>query len=479
MTGLFSAAPPAPPANPDLETALLGALLTKPALYDGVAHLIGPDDFIAPAHQRIYAAIRTLAERGEPATPGTLKLHFDRDETLSAIGGARYLVELAAAALNLHDAPHFARAIRDLAERRRAIDLLQEAVADLYAADIDTSAAGIVETMMARLDGGGRGGDMQAVALPEALDEALREAEDARRTGRHLCGVPTGYAALDDMLGGMGGGEMIVLAGRPSMGKSALAGGIAQRAAAAGVPTAFFTQEMSRQALARRWLAGGSGVPATAIKRGRYGAAQAEALVRARGDLAGLPIHIVHRPSLTPSQLRLEARRLQRLYGIGLVIVDHLTIMRGDERRYASRTAEITDITAGIKATAVALDVPVLALCQLNRGVEGRDDKRPQLSDLRDSGSIEQDADAVLFLYRHAYYLARAKPAIKPGEDPSAYSKRLLDWQTEMDRCEHVADVIAAKVRDGEIGTAQLYWDGGRTLFGDLDTHHHAPEAPF
>lgn len=470
-----------PPTNLELEMTVLGAIIANSRAYEDASTAgLKPHHFADLAHQRIYEAIeatiavsdsRSLIVRVAHAVMSLPDVMFD--------GGAkRYVAELAASAWNMVDVRDLSAQIVDLYRRRLVMDWARELAADASVVDPELPADTLVERALQALDSdmaGSRSND-GPLHISAAVQGALDASEQARKSGSHVIGVPTGFRDLDELMGGMGGGELVILAGRPGMGKSSLGWGIAEKAAAAGVPVLFITMEMSSLALGRRAIAGRTGVGVSRLRRGRYDQRDIGAIAQAQGELSRLPVWIEHRPGITPAEVRMTAMRAKRRHGIGLIIVDHIGIMSAGIRD-SNRTAQITAITGGLKGTAMALDIPVLALSQLNRGVEQREDKRPMLSDLRDSGSIEQDADAVLFLYREHYYLSRSRP-VKSGESDNDYAQKLTNWDDECRRTEHLAEVSAAKLRDGEPGTVQLYWDGQRTAFGDLDTQH-GTEVPF
>lgn len=482
---LASFSAPLPPVNIELEAGVLGAILVRASCYEEAAdEKLEAHHFADPGHRKVYEAIGQVVAG---ATGNSIAV--DVAHALSRHAGLfeneggpkRYVAQLAAGAISLMDTRYQARNIVDLWKRRQVMAAFQEAIADAATVDLDRPASLVAEQAMQAIDdamGNGRGGGNGPIHISEAIQQALDSSERARQSGTHVTGVATGYRDLDDMMGGMDPGGLYVLAGATSMGKSALAWGIAENAAVAGIPVLFITMEMSSQSLGRRALARRTGIGTTQLRRGKYGPLDAPALVDAQAALSNLPLWMEHRPGITPAEVKLVAQSAKRRHGIGLVVVDHIGIMSSGGR-HSNRTAEITAITGALKGTAMSLELPVLALSQLSRNVSSRDDHRPQLQDLRDSGSIEQDADAVLLLYRHHYYLSREKPVAKANEEPSSHSARLMKWQAECDACEHLGEVIAGKLRDGEIGSVRLFWDGRRTMFGDLDHHHGAGEAPF
>lgn len=478
-----------PPANVDLEIALLGAILVNNRAYERVAEFLAAEHFSEPAHARIYAAAATLIQRGQQASPATLKLYFEQDESLAEVGGARYLAELAASALNIIDAEHYGRTIHDLYLRRQLINLGEDVVNEAYGADLDSDALSQIEAAEHRLFELASAGQIEGgfAEFGRTLTNALRMAEAAFRREGQLTGVTTGFDGLDRLLGGLQRSDLIILAGRPGMGKTALATNIAFNAARARaeerdeagnkVPVqyviAFFSLEMSAEQLALRILGEHSGVSSDRVRRGQISSDEFQKVFVASQEIARSKIFIDDTPALSVSALRTRARRLMRTQGrLDLVIVDYLQLMRpAPGSRPENRVQEISEITRGLKALAKELDVPVIALSQLSRAVEQREDKRPQLADLRESGSIEQDADVVMFVFREEYYLARQEPAEGTAEH--------AEWQERMDKVHNLAEVIIAKQRHGPTDKVRLVFEAELTRFGNLETVHASGDAPF
>jgi replicative DNA helicase len=479
-----------PPANVDLEIALLGAILVNNRAYEKVAEFLAPEHFAEPAHGRIYAAAATLIQRGQQASPATLKLHFEQDESLAAVGGARYLAELAAAALNIIDAEHYGRTIHDLYLRRQLINLGEDVVNAAYDADLDSNALTQIEAAEHKLFELASTGQIEGgfEEFGRTLTSALRMAEAAFRREGQLTGVTTGFDGLDRLLGGLQKSDLIILAGRPGMGKTALSTNIAFNAARARVEerdetgrkvpvqyvVAFFSLEMSAEQLALRILAEHSGVSSDRVRRGQIKDEEFQKIFQASQEIARSKIFIDDTPALTVSALRTRARRLMRTQRrLDLVVVDYLQLMRpAPGSRPDNRVQEISEITRGLKALAKELDVPVIALSQLSRAVEQREDKRPQLADLRESGSIEQDADVVMFVFREEYYEARLEPS-----NPD--SPEWHEWHERMEKIHNLAEVIIAKQRHGPTDRVRLMFEAELTRFGNLETAHAAGDAPF
>ncbi|MDY0871720.1 replicative DNA helicase [Dongia rigui] len=468
-----------PPVNFEAEQALLGAVLANNLVYDRVNEFLRPEHFADPLHGRIYAAIGKLVERGQIANPVTLKNLFDQDGALSEIGGATYLVQLAQSVVTVINAEDYGRTIHDLYLRRQLIDLGEITVNEAYIHDTDVSAVQQIEAAEGKLfalaeTGQTEGGpkDFKTIVV-----SALQMAEAAFKRDSHLTGVTTGLTDIDRKLGGLQPSDLIILAGRPSMGKTALATNMGFNAASAfkeentgtRYKVAFFSMEMSSEQLALRIMAEKSGVASDRIRRGDIkGDEEFIRVVEAANEMSSAGFFIDDTPALSIPALRTRARRLKRQHGLDLIIIDYLQLMRSANARSENRVQEISEITRGLKAIAKELNVPVIALSQLSRAVEQRDDKRPQLADLRESGSIEQDADVVMFVYREEYYHERKKPGDHETD-------KMMEWQREMERVHNVAEVIIAKQRHGPIGTVPLQFEGMLTKFSDLLRSDYVP----
>ncbi|MDA1324259.1 MAG: replicative DNA helicase [Proteobacteria bacterium] len=477
-----------PPANIEAEQALLGAILVNNRAYEQVSEFLRPDHFTDPLHGRIFDAIGKQLERGQEANPTTLQFFFDTDGTTAEINGRSYLTRLAASAVTVINARDYGTTIHDLFLRRQLIDLGEDTVNEAYAPDLEDAAVNQIERAEQRLYDLATVGDYQGGFrdFPSVLTEAIKMAEAAYKRDGHLTGVSTGLTDLDNLLGGLHPSDLIILAGRPSMGKTALATNIAYHAAANfkmnvddlgnetvtdGAMVAFFSLEMSAEQLATRILSEKSGVGSEQIRRGSMNDSQFEHLVEATHELQRAKIYIDDTPALTVSALRTRARRLKRQHGLGMIVIDYLQLVSGTSNRSDNRVQEVSEITRGLKTLAKELNVPVLALSQLSRQVEQRDDKRPQLSDLRESGSIEQDADVVMFIFREEYYVSRREPR----EDTPEHHA----WQEEMDGVHNLAEVIVAKQRHGPTGRAMLHFNAMLTKFGNLAKQDYTPEDNF
>src|SRR5688572_18381216 len=471
--------PRTPPHNYEAEQALLGALLANNEVYNRVSEFLRPDHFADALHGRIYEAIGKLVLRGQIANPVTLKNLFDQDGALAEIGGAQYLVQLAQAVVTVINAEDYGRAIHDLFLRRQLIGVGEDIVNESFTYDPDISAIDQIERSEMRLFNLAEGGQVDGgpKKFNDVLKSALDMAEAAYKRDGHVTGVTTGLRDLDRRLGGLQKSDLIILAGRPSMGKTALATNIGFNAAEAARDPAtgerhrvvFFSMEMSAEQLATRIMAEKSGISSDKIRRGEVRAEDFQRIVEAAQVMNEVPFFIDDTPALTIPMLRTRARRLKRQHGLDLIVLDYLQLMRGSNNRGSeNRVQEISEITRGLKAIAKELDVPVLALSQLSRAVEQRDDKRPQLSDLRESGSIEQDADVVMFVYREQYYHERAEPNQRADEADDKFHERRDRWMKRGEEVHNKADVIVAKQRHGPIGTRQLYFEGMLTRFSDL-----------
>ncbi|ABS65074.1 replicative DNA helicase [Parvibaculum lavamentivorans DS-1] len=469
------------PHNIDAEQALLGAMLVNNESYDRVASFLEPSHFFDAVHGRIYEAAAKLITQGHLASPVTLKNFFERDAALAEIGGPQYLARLAGAATTIINAEEYGRTIYELAIRRELINVGTEIHNRAYDAPIDdTPAQQILDAEQSLYQLAERGkyeGGFQS--FHESLNIAIDMAAEAFKRDGGLSGISTGLRDLDQRLGGLQPSDLLILAGRPSMGKTALATNIAFSAAksykaehhADGTVTAtdgaivgFFSLEMSAEQLATRLLAEQSGVPSERIRRGNIHEDEFHQLVDAARELQSIPLYIDDTGGLTIATVAARARRLKRQRGLGLLVIDYLQLLAGSGKSGENRVQEVTQITTGLKALAKELNVPILALSQLSRQVEARDDKRPQLSDLRESGSIEQDADVVMFVFREEYYVSRREPTEGTPEH--------LQWQEDMNKVHGLAECIIGKQRHGPTGTVKLQFQADVTRFSDLDQVH-------
>ncbi|MEO3433552.1 replicative DNA helicase [Inquilinus sp. CAU 1745] len=464
------------PANEEAEMALLGAVLINNEALDRVSDFLKPEQFYYPAHGRIFAACLRLREQLRVADPVTLKAYFEQDGDLQSIGGAQYLADLAGAIVSVQNIDDYAQTIFDLHLRRQLIAIGEETVNDSYKHDLEVSAADQIRNAEEKLYTLANEGDFRKdyEAFGAILDRALESAGQALNRDTSLTGATTGLIDMDRMLGGLQNSDLVILAARPSMGKTALATNMAFNAARAyaetdgkeGAVVAFFSLEMSSEQLAVRILSDEAKIASEKIRKGEMKRSDFPRLVEAAQTLRRVPIFVDDTAGLTITALRTRAMRLKRQHNLGMIVVDYLQLMRpSGTGRSDNRVQEISEITRGLKMIAKDLNVPVLALSQLSRAVEQREDKRPQLADLRESGSIEQDADVVMFIYREAYYVSKREPNMDTPEH--------AEWQADMERVHNMAEVIIGKQRHGPTGTVRLHFEGMFTRFSNLDTAHH------
>ncbi len=475
----MSAAPAPPlPHNIEVEQALLAALFQTGAAYDAAAGILAPEHFFFPLHGRIYEALGRMIERGEKPSPVALRDAFAGDPAYAEAGGAGYLVAITQALVTSRNAGHYARQIRDLWQRRRLIQACEAAIAGALQGSVEPRAAALIGAAEAALSDITAAAAEGAAAIDagSAAAAAIAEAEAAYRGEGRLTGVTTGLADLDRILGGLQAGHLDILAGRPSMGKTLLADSMALAAARSfarqgeGRAVLIFSLEMSATELATRRLAARTGIAIERLRRGALTAADFAVLEAARQELAALPLLTDDAAGLSLGEIRARARlQARRRPGLGLVVVDHLGLIEASgEARRQGETAALTEISKGLKRLARELQVPVLALSQLNREVERRDDKRPLLADLRQSGSIEQDADVVMLIYREEYYLSRSEPAQRAEETEANFAKRTAEWSARLKACRNTVDILIAKHRNGAIGTVHAYFDGAHGRFANL-----------
>ena len=476
-----------PPQNEEAEAGLLGAILQNNRLLDRVSEFLRPEHFAAPVNGRIYTAIRKTAERGQIADPVTMKAFFEQDGSLEEIGGTTYLAHLVAAASSAVDIRNYGELIYDLFLRRELIDLGDNVMGEAYRYDPDMPASKQIQDAEQQLFSLAESGAIEGgpKSFSQALSESIEVAESAHKRQGKISGVPSGLNSLDQKLGGLHRSDLLILAGRPSMGKTALATNIAFSAAKTIIDqeesdrtfhVAFFSLEMSAEQLATRILSEQTSITSEKIRRGELDQKQFDKIVVTSQKIEATPFFIDDTPAITVSTLRSRARKLKRQHGLDMLVVDYLQLMQG-ESRDGNRVQEISNISRGLKTIAKELQIPVIALSQLSRAVEQRDNKRPQLADLRESGAIEQDADVVMFVYREEYYLSREEPAQKPEESQEKFNERYAAWQNRLAEVQSKADIIIAKQRHGPIGTVTVHFDGSTTRFSNLVEDEHLPEA--
>ncbi|WP_299303103.1 replicative DNA helicase [uncultured Litoreibacter sp.] len=465
------------PHNIEAEQQLLGAILTNNDVMDRVASIVSPEHFFDPVHRRIFETAAARIHKNLLVSPVTLKPYFEEDEGLKELGGPAYLVRLQGASISAFAARDYAQMVYDLAIRRELIELGEEISAKAQTVDTESDPKSQIVDAEQRLYALGEEGksDSGFQSFLKAVTDAVQVANNAYMREGGMAGTSTGLTDLDKKLGGLHRSDLLILAGRPSMGKTSLATNIAFNIAKAykkgmtdqgvegaieGGSVGFFSLEMSAEQLAARVLSEASEVPSEQIRKGDMTETEFRRFVEAAKSLESCPLFIDDTPALPISQLAARARRLKRTHGLDVIVVDYLQLVRPATAK-DSRVNEVSEITQGLKAIAKELDIPVIALSQLSRQVENREDKRPQLSDLRESGSIEQDADVVMFVYREEYYKEREKPGDHDLE-------KMAVWQQEMENLHGKAEVVIGKQRHGPIGTVELSFEGRYTRFGNL-----------
>jgi replicative DNA helicase len=474
------------PNNIEAEQALLGAILVNNDAFYRVSDFLKAGHFYEPLHRKIFEVAAEFIRMGKVATPITLKTFLPADEKVGDMTMAQYVVRLAVEAVTVVNATDYGRAIYDLATRRALITVGEDMVNIAYDAPVDMAPGEQIEDAERRLfelaENGRYDGGFESFS--DALKNAVDMASAAYMRDGHLSGIATGLRDLDHRMGGLQPSDLIIIAGRPGMGKTSLATNIAYNIAAAYEPAqqadgsvkaanggvvGFFSLEMSSEQLATRIISEQTEIPSSKIRRGDLTEADFGKLVAYTQENHKRPLYIDQTGGISIAQLAARARRLKRQRGLDLMVIDYIQLMQGSSAKSSqNRVQEITEITTGLKALGKELAVPIIALSQLSRQVESRDDKHPQLSDLRESGSIEQDADVVLFVYREEYYIK--------NKEPEKGTPEHLAWESKMAEVQGKAEVIIAKQRHGPTGTVSLAFQGEFTRFSDLAEEHHLPE---
>ena len=464
------------PHNIEAEQALLGALLLNNDIFDRISAILEPHHFYDPVHGRIFQTAAQRIQKNALASPVTLKPFLAEDEGLAELGGADYLARLAGAAISVVAAKDYAQMVRDMAMRRDLIRIgeeIQVRAGDFSEDKEPPEQITAAEQSLYNLAEKGKyeGG---FVSFARAAEDAANMVNAAFQRGGGLAGISCGLSELDYKLGGLRPSDLLILAGRPSMGKTALATNIAfniarkyrrgekpdgTEGAIDGGAVGFFSLEMSSEQLANRILASEARIKSHELLSGNLSGDDFKRFLEVARDLERTPLYIDDTPALSIAQLAARARRLKRQYGLDVLVIDYLQLVRPASSRDQGRVNEVSEISQGLKAIAKELDIPVIALSQLSRKVEDREDKRPQLADLRESGSIEQDADVVMFVFRESYYHDRAKP---PEDD-----EKFPEWQTRAEKLHGRAEVIIGKQRHGPIGTVDLHFEDSFTKFSD------------
>ncbi len=486
---------PSLPANVEAEAALLGALMIDNRIVEDVQIRLKAHHFFEPLHGRIYDAVLRLNDKNMIANPVTLRPLFEADEAMKEVGGPAFLAQLTGSGAAVIGARDFAAQIYDLALLRALVGVGREMVEGALDTSEDVAPLAQIERAETELyrvaeEGGSEG---KVKSFSDATKEAIKNIEVALNNGGHLSGITTGLDGVNAKIGGLHRSDLTILAGRPGMGKTSLATNMAFAAAqryqrdiedgiepakSAGAAVAFFSLEMSADQLATRILAEQSGISSENLRTGNISRQEFQQLARASGELSSLPLYIDDTPGLTIAALRTRSRRLKRQKNIGMIVVDYLQLLSGSGKGSSgdNRVQEISEISRGLKQLAKELHLPVLALSQLSRAVEQREDKKPMLSDLRESGSIEQDADIVLFVFREDYYVAAREPKRAMDGDDAKVFEAHEQWQRDMERVYGMAELIVAKQRHGSTGKVRMRFDARVTKFSDAADESHLPE---
>jgi len=458
------------PCNIEAEQAVIGSILVSNDIYDEISPIIDSKKFFDPIHSKIFETIENLISKGLLANPITLKNYFENNEGLKELGGQEYLIKITKFSTSSKQAVDYANIVQEMHVRRELIKI-SESVLHQASNSNEISASGeemIQQAEKSLFDLAERGHFNQSfMKFENALKQTIEMAKNAYQNDEGIVGVPTGLTDLDSRLGGMHKQDLIIIAGRPSMGKTALATNIAFHAAKniekKGLKStvAFFSLEMSSEQLSTRILSEQSRIRSNDIRRGKVSEKEFEQFIETSKNIFELPLYIDETPAITIAAISNRSRRIKRLFGLELIVVDYIQLMKSSWNKDYNRVQEISEITQGLKALAKELNVPVLALSQLSRAVEQRDDKKPQLADLRESGSIEQDADVVMFVYREAYYLERKEPALGSIEH--------AEWQQKMDEISRLAEIMISKQRHGPTGNVKVEFEAMYTKFKDLE----------
>ena len=457
------------PNNIEAEQSVIGSILVTNEIFDEINTIVSSSNFYDPMHQKIFSAIENLIFKGMLANPITLKNYFVDDKTDLSI--PEYLVKVTKFSTSVRQATEYSKIIYDMFVRRELIKISEQTIDTAKLNDLNFNGQDIIENSEKLLFDLAEKGSFNSslIKFDEAMRQTIEMASAAYKNEEGIVGVPTGLKDLDDRLGGLHQSDLIIIAGRPSMGKTALATNIAFNAAKklqdSGKKSsiAFFSLEMSSEQLSTRILAEQSRIKSNDIRRGRISDEQFDKFIETSKNISELPLYIDETPAISIAALSNRARRIKRLFGLDMLIVDYIQLMKGSYNNKDGRVQEISEITQGLKAIAKELSIPVIALSQLSRAVEQRDDKKPMLSDLRESGSIEQDADVVMFVYRESYYLKSKEP--RPATVEHA------EWQAKMNEVSHLAELIIGKQRHGPTGNISLEFEEMFTKFKDLQNN--------
>ena len=472
------------PNNIEAEQAVIGSILVSNEIFDEVNLIIKSDNFYDPMHKKIYSALENLIYKGMLANPITLKNYFEDEK--DDLNVPEYLVKITKFSTSSRQAIEYSKIIYDMFVRRELIKISEQTIDNAKLNDLNVDGKNILEgceKSLYELAENGSYNNSSIIQFHEAVRQTIEMASIAYKNDEGIVGVPTGLRDLDDRLGGLHKSDLIIIAGRPGMGKTALATNIAFNAAKSlqdkgkKSSVAFFSLEMSSEQLSTRILAEQSRIKSNDIRRGRISEEQFDKFIETSKNIAELPLLIDETPAISIAAMSNRARRLKRKEGgLDLIVVDYIQLMRGSSNLKDGRVQEISEITQGLKALAKELSVPVVALSQLSRAVEQRDNKKPQLSDLRESGSIEQDADVVMFIYRQEYYEERSEPKSSGTESSVSFHERYIKWQENLKNCKNIADLIVAKQRHGPIGSLQLHFNAKFTKFSNLTDEKYQPK---
>ena len=454
------------PNNIDAEQSVIGSILVSNEIFDEINTVVSSINFYDPMHQKIFSAMESLIYKGMLANPITLKNYFENEK--DELNVPEYLVKVTKFSTSSRQAIEYSRIIYDMFVRRELVKISENTIDAAKLSDLEVNGQNIIENSERLLFDLAEKGSFNSslVKFDEAMKQTIEMATTAYKNEEGIVGVPTGLTELDDRLGGLHNSDLIIIAGRPSMGKTALATNIAFHAAeniqknGKKSSIAFFSLEMSSEQLSTRILAEQSRIKSNDIRRGKISDDQFDKFIETSKNIAELPLYIDETPAISIAAMSNRARRIKRLFGLDMIIVDYIQLMTGSINNRDGRVQEISQITQGLKAIAKELRIPVVALSQLSRAVEQRDDHKPQLSDLRESGSIEQDADVVMFVYRAAYYLQRKEPQVATVEH--------AEWQVKMGEIAHLAQILIAKQRHGPISNIDLEFEEMFTKFKDL-----------